>query len=173
MNARQLIASVLGDAIGELIPGRVLRRRHQNQRGLKMRKLVLGIAVLLGAGAGVNGAFMLASPADWYFAVPGVTTTGPFNQHFVRDIGLVFLFIGMVFLVGVARPRLRLFVWAAPTLWLGGHALFHFWEVVVGICRPSTIARDFPAVTLPAIFGAAVTLWAANDSSATNGEAAG
>jgi hypothetical protein len=47
MIARQLIASVLGDAIGELIPGRVLRRRHQNQRGLKMRKLVLGIAVLL------------------------------------------------------------------------------------------------------------------------------
>jgi hypothetical protein len=83
--------------------------------------------------------------------VPGVTTTGTFNQHFVRDIGLVFLFIGMVFLVGVARPRLRLFVWAAPTLWLGGHALFHFWEVAVGICGPSTIARDFPAVTLPAI----------------------
>jgi hypothetical protein len=68
-----------------------------------MRKLVLGIAVLLGAGAGVNGVFMLTSPANWYFAVPGVTTTGPFNQHFVRDIGLVFRFIGMAFLVGASR----------------------------------------------------------------------
>jgi hypothetical protein len=136
-----------------------------------MRKLVLGTAVLLGAGAGVNGVFMLAFPADWYFVVPGVTTTGPFNQHFVRDIGLVFLFIGTAFLIGVARPRLRLFLWAAPTLWVWGHALFHFWEVAVGICGPSAIARDFPAITVPAILGTAVTFWAAKDSSASNGEA--
>jgi len=128
-----------------------------------MRKLVLGFAVLLGAGADVNGIYMLASPADWYLAVPGVATTGPFNQHFIRDIGLVFLFIGTAFLLGVARPRLRLFLWAAPTLWLSGHALFHFWEITVGICGPSAIARDFPTVTLPAIFGAALTLWAAKD----------
>jgi hypothetical protein len=133
-----------------------------------MRKLVLGTAVLLGVGAGVNGIFMLALPADWYLLVPGVTTTGPFNQHFVRDIGLVFLFIGTAFLIGVARPRLRLFLWAAPTLWVWGHALFHFWEVAVGICGPSAIARDFPAITVPAILGTAVTVWAAKDSGAPN-----
>jgi hypothetical protein len=34
-------------------------------------------AVLLGVGASVNGVFMLALPADWYFVVPGVTTIGP------------------------------------------------------------------------------------------------
>jgi hypothetical protein len=137
-----------------------------------MRKLALGTAVLLGVGANVNGIFMLALPADWYLMVPGVTTTGPFNQHFVRDIGLVFFFIGTAFLIGVARPRLRLFLWAAPTLWVWGHALFHFWEVAVGICGPSAIARDFPAVTLPAILGTAVTFWAAKDSSTPRREAA-
>ncbi len=87
------------------------------------------------------------SPADWYFAVPGVTTTGPFNQHFIRDIGIIFLFVGAGFLVGTARPKYRVLSWAAPTLWLGCHALFHFWEVAVGICGPSALARDFPAVT--------------------------
>ncbi|UCI07187.1 hypothetical protein [Mesorhizobium sp. B1-1-8] len=71
----------------------------------------------------MNGIFMLALPADWYLSVPGVTTTGPFNQHFVRDIGLVFLFVGAAFLIGVARPRLRLFLWAAPTFWVWGHVL--------------------------------------------------
>jgi hypothetical protein len=49
---------------------------------------------------------------------------------------------------------------------LSGHALFHFWEVAVGICEPSVIARDFPAVTLPAIIGLILTLWAARDAAA-------
>jgi hypothetical protein len=55
---------------------------------------------------------------------------------------------------------LRVPFWAAGTIWLSGHALFHFWEVAVGICGASALARDFPAVTLPAIIGAGLTLWA-------------
>ena len=125
-----------------------------------LKKLCLGLAIVLGVAAEVNGLYMLYSPEAWYFAVPGVTTTGPFNQHFIRDIGLIFLFLGTAFLVGAARPQYRIVLWAAPTLWLWGHALFHFWEVAVGICGPSAIARDFPAVTLPAILGTILTLWA-------------
>jgi hypothetical protein len=106
---------------------------------------------------------MLVSPEHWYFSVPGVTATGPFNQHFIRDIGLIFLFVGTAFLLGAARPQNRVILWAAPTLWLGAHALFHFWEVAVGICAPSVIARDFPAVTLPAVIGTLLTLWAVRD----------
>lgn len=106
---------------------------------------------------------MLWSPEAWYLAVPGVTTTGPFNQHFVRDIGLIFLFVGTAFLVGAFLPRHRVILWATPTLWLSGHALFHFWEVAVGICGPSALARDFPAVSLPALIGAALTYWAIHE----------
>ncbi len=95
--------------------------------------------------------------------MPGVTTPGPFNQHFIRDIGISFLFLGAAFLIGAARPGYRVVLWGKATLWLGCHALFHFWEVAVGICGPSALARDFPAVTLPAILGAALTLWAARD----------
>ena len=128
-----------------------------------LKKLCLSVAVVVGVAAEANGLFMLALPADWYFSVPGVTTTGPFNQHFIRDIGLIFLFVGTAFLFGAARPQYRVILWAAPTLWLWGHALFHFWEVAVGICAPSAIARDFPAVTLPAIIGTVLTLWAVRD----------
>jgi hypothetical protein len=46
----------------------------------------LTLAVLLGIAAIANGAFMLIAPESWYLAVPGVTTTGSFNQHFVRDM---------------------------------------------------------------------------------------
>jgi len=121
-------------------------------------------ALVLGVAAIANGTFMLIDPERWYLDVPGVTTTGPFNQHFVRDIGLIFLFLGGAFLLGAARPDLRIAFWAAPSIWLSGHALFHFWEVAVGICGPSALARDFPAVTLPAIIGLAITAWAMTDA---------
>ncbi|WP_066586759.1 hypothetical protein [Sphingomonas pruni] len=124
------------------------------------RQLCLGGAITLGIGALANGTFMLVSPLDWYFAVPGVTTTGPFNQHFLRDIGLVFLFVGAAFLIGTARPGWRVPLWSAASLWLCGHALFHFWEVAVGICGPSALVRDFAAVTLPALISALLALWA-------------
>jgi hypothetical protein len=128
--------------------------------GIAMLKSAnLGIAALLGVALIANGAFMLVAPADWYVAVPGVTATGPFNQHFLRDIGLIFLLLGGAFLVGAAQPHLRVALWAAPSIWLTGHALFHLWEVAVGICSPSVIPRDFPAVTLPAIIGIALTVW--------------
>jgi uncharacterized protein YjeT (DUF2065 family) len=108
----------------------------------------------------LNGIFMLVAPQVWYDFVPGVTDTGFYNQHFIRDIGIIQLFLGVAFGVGLFRPERRIGLWAAATLWLCAHAVFHFWEVAVGICSPSVIPRDFPAVTLPAIFGAALTLWA-------------
>jgi hypothetical protein len=126
-----------------------------------LKSICLGLAVVLGTAAIANGVYMLVSPESWYFAVPGVTTTGPFNQHFIRDIGLIFLFLGGAFLIGAARPELRVAFWGAASIWLTGHALFHFWEVAVGICSASAIPRDFPAVTLPAIISLAITVWAA------------
>ena len=125
-----------------------------------LKSASLGIAILLGAAMIANGVFMLVSPESWYLAVPGVTSTGPFNQHFVRDIGLIFLLLGGAFLVGAALPNSRVLLWGAASIWLTGHALFHLWEVAVGICSPSVLPRDFPAVTLPAIIGIALTFWA-------------
>jgi hypothetical protein len=131
-----------------------------------LQHVCVGAAILMGLAAVANGVFMLVSPEHWYVSVPGVTDTGPFNQHFIRDIGLIFLFVGAAFLLGAAMPHYRVVLWAAPTLWLAAHALFHFWEVAVGICAPSVLVRDFPAVTLPAIIGAVLTLWAVRDARA-------
>jgi hypothetical protein len=125
-----------------------------------LKRLCLGLAALLGAALLANGVFMLAAPETWYGVVPGVTSTGPFNQHFIRDIGLIFLLVGAAYVAGTAWPDMRVLLWAAPTIWLLGHALFHLWEVAVGICAPSAIARDFPLVTLPGLLGLALTLWA-------------
>jgi hypothetical protein len=107
-----------------------------------------------------NGLFMLIAPMTWYNLVPGVPETGFFNQHFIRDIGIIQLFLGVAYGLGMIRPERRLELWAGSTLWLIAHAVFHFWEVAVGICAPSAIPRDFPAVTLPALLGVALTAWA-------------
>ena len=131
-----------------------------------LKALCLSLALVLGVAALANGVSMLAAPESWYFAVPGVTTTGPFNQHFVRDIGLIFLFLGGAFLLGAMRANLRVAFWGAASVWLSGHALFHFWEVAAGICSASAIPRDFPAVTLPALIGLAITAWAIGQSRA-------
>ena len=134
-----------------------------------LKSFCLGLAVVLGVAAIANGIFMLVAPESWYFAVPGVTTTGPFNQHFVRDIGLIFLLLGGAFLLGAAQPHVRVISWGAASIWLSGHALFHFWEVAVGICSASAIPRDFPAVTLPAILGLCLTFWAISQRRASDG----
>lgn len=121
---------------------------------------VLVMVAFNGLFLSANGLFMLVAPLTWYELVPGVTDTGFFNQHFVRDIGIIQLFLGVAFIVGLLRPERRIGLWAAATLWLSAHALFHFWEVAVGLCAPSALPRDFPAVTLPALIGIALTFWA-------------
>ena len=82
----------------------------------------------------------------------------------MRDIGLIFLLVAIAMLAGVARPVGRVPLWSGAALWLTGHALFHFWEVAVGICGTGALAQDFPAVTLPAIVTTVLALWAWRDA---------
>ena len=116
--------------------------------------------------AGWLSIHMLYDPEGWYYFVPGVTDTGFFNQHFIRDIGIIQGFIAAAFTIGIFRLERRLELWAAATLWHIAHAAFHLWEVAVGICSASVLVRDFPAVSLPALFGLASTIWACSQSQA-------
>jgi hypothetical protein len=106
-----------------------------------------------------NGLAMLFMPRAWYHAVPGVSHTGPFNPHFVQDIGLIQMFMGGLMGFGLIHVTGRFLLWASATVWLTAHAILHFWEVAAGICPPSALARDFAAVTLPALIGIALTWW--------------
>jgi hypothetical protein len=107
-----------------------------------------------------NGIFMLIDPLAWFEAVPGVANIGFFNQHFIRHIGIARLFLGLAFGIGMVQPQRRVGLWTAATLWLGAHAALHFWEVAVGMRSPAVVLRDFPTVSLPAIFGTILTFWA-------------
>lgn len=115
-----------------------------------MRTLVRWILPVL---LGLNGAVMLAVPLDWYGAVPGVTGTGPFNPHFVRDIGAAYLAAAVG--VGWWAAGKGIGGAVAAAVFLGLHAVVHLAEALAGGHAGHDIARDFAGVTLPAL----ITLW--------------
>jgi hypothetical protein len=99
-----------------------------------------------------NGAWMLADPAGWFVNLPAaVPDTGPFNSHFVRDVGSVFVMMGVLLLAGALRPRLRLPTLAATALFYVLHALVHVADTIAGRLPAAHWAIDFPGVYLPAI----------------------
>jgi hypothetical protein len=121
---------------------------------------VLSVAGLLSISMFANGVFMLINPALWYTVVPGVARTGAFNQHFIRDIAILYMIIGAALLAGAVRREHSVMLWGAAGLWLSGHAVFHVWEVMAGLCGFETLIGDFPAVTLPALIALGLTAWA-------------
>jgi hypothetical protein len=63
------------------------------------------IAAILAIPTLINGLAMLVAGPFWYAHVPGVTETGPFNPHFVQDIGVAFLAAGLALAARAWRPR--------------------------------------------------------------------
>lgn len=120
-----------------------------------MNKIVIAAAMLLGLSSIVNGTLMVLTPESWYWLVPGVPDRGPFNQHFVRDIGFLYLLMGAAFIYGALVVKYREALWSISAAWLSVHAVFHVWEVAVGICGPQSLIEDFAGVTLPAL----IALW--------------
>lgn len=132
-------------------------KRHHPWRHPVFNKMTTGVALLLGLAMLGNGVFMTIAPEPWYWTVPGVPDRGPFNQHFIRDIGFIYVLIGAAFIYGSVYTEHRLQLWLLPTAWLTIHAVFHIWEVFVGICGPESLIEDFGGVTLPALLALGLT----------------
>lgn len=84
-----------------------------------MRILLMVIAV----NYAINGLYMLVSPHGWYDAVPGVSMLGPYNTHFIRDVGLVYLVTAGAFSWGMRPGRGPALMVAAA--WPALHAIYH------------------------------------------------
>jgi hypothetical protein len=118
-----------------------------------MRDLV---AWVLGFGLAVNGLAMLIFPADWYVTVPGVIDAGPFNAHFIRDIGVAYLVSGAALVWLALNPAARPAAQAGAAF-LALHALVHLWDTVAGREHVHQLLIDLPTVFLPP----ALALWIA------------
>jgi uncharacterized protein DUF4345 len=118
-----------------------------------MRNVLLWIVGLLQLAI---AAIMLLAPQSFYDLVPGVNETGPFNPHFVRDVGAAFLVAGGGLLWYARDVRARPAALAGAGF-LALHALIHLWDGLAGRERPVHLVHD-----LPLLFSvAALALWLA------------
>jgi hypothetical protein len=109
------------------------------------------VSALLALVMGANGLAMLFAGLWWYGVVPGVTATGPFNPHFVRDIGAEYLVVGASLAAFAWRPRAAWPAVCAAAGFLTLHAAIHVFDAVCGTKPLSDVARDFAGVYLPAL----------------------
>ena len=98
-----------------------------------------------------NGLWMLGAPhARGIRPAMRVPDTGPFNAHFVRDIGVTFAVLGVGF--GWCATNLdRCYpVYLGLTAWFVGHAAVHIADILAGRLPHVHWGIDAPAIFLPA-----------------------
>lgn len=116
---------------------------------------VLGAFALLTAA---NAVWMLVAPEHWYHEVPAdVPAAGPFNAHFVRDIGCAFFVVAVAFGWGALQPVHRVALTALATLFLVAHALLHVFDSVRGYLPAGHWHHDVAGVYVPAVLSVAIT----------------
>jgi hypothetical protein len=113
------------------------------------RRIATVILYAIGAGAVVNGVWMLLDASRWFAAI--ASRTGELNVHLVRDVGAAYLTAGVALLWAARRPALRGPLAAIAGLFLGLHAATHLFEAASGVIPPSHVLEDFPGVHLPAL----------------------
>lgn len=118
------------------------------------------LAALLGLFHTANGLYMLVAPQAWFAAAPGAAQTGPFNPHFVQDVGFAFLAGGLAFLAFAWRPGFKLAAFGASGF-LVFHALLHLSGIAQG--HTHNLSTDLAAIALPAFAGLAITWPRAGD----------
>ena len=118
------------------------------------RTLEIGLSGLLAALLGANALAMLFGGPWWYGAVPGVTATGPYNAHFIKDIGAIYLVCAASLAAFAWRPGQAVAALEAATGFLILHAAIHVADALASPTCGADLARDFPGVFLPALISA-------------------
>lgn len=111
------------------------------------------IRLLIWAFAGfflLTGLWIAVLPHDFYLNAPGALETGPYNMHFVRDVGFAFITSSVGIGYGVYAHQKPVLVFGS--VWLLIHGLFHLtlW-VVHGMPLNGAALVDAVLVSMPAI----------------------
>ncbi len=110
------------------------------------------VFAVLGVGTLANAVWMLAGPMHWYTGLPAaVPDTGPFNPHFVRDIGCAFLTVSVALLWAAFSRGVREPLVAIAALFLVAHGLLHAYDTLRGALGHNHWWLDLPGVYFPAL----------------------
>lgn len=105
------------------------------------------LAVVLG----LNGLAMLLAPELWYQSVPSVPPTGPFNPHFVRDVGCAYLVCGWALAWFALDPIRGAAAALAVAVFQLAHAFLHVWDLLAGRESLEHFLLDVVLVIVPAL----------------------
>ncbi len=97
---------------------------------------------------------MLSGARHWFETTPGVADTGPFNPHFVADVGAAYLVAGLALIARAWRPQF----WpaaAAGAAFFCAHAAIHVITLLDGHSHHAGF--EWALVVLPAV----LSLWSA------------
>ena len=120
-----------------------------------MKRSLAGLlAVLLGA----NGVVMMFDGLSWYGVVPGVVTTGPYNPHFVKDIGAIYLVCAGALAWRAWKPEAGQGAIAAAAAFMVLHAGIHVADAAVCGNAAGALIRDLPGIFIPALLVAWLAL---------------
>ncbi len=123
-----------------------------SSESLETRDPWMWIVVFLGVTTFANALWMLAGPMHWYTELPAaVPDTGPFNSHFVRDIGCAFLTTGVALVWAFFSPRFRLPLITISAVFLAAHAILHAYDTLRGALGHDHWMLDLPGVYLPGL----------------------
>ena len=97
----------------------------------------------------LTGLYLLIAPMHFYTNTPGVAIMGPFNLHFIRDVGLVCLASAGGMFWGVKHGIKSTAVVGAS--WPFLHALFHIqiWAGMRGYALDFITLADLVGVVIP------------------------
>lgn len=125
-------------------------------------------AALLAALMAANALAMLLAPAWWYPRAPGVTTTGPYNHHFIQDIGAAYLVTALGLGWFAARPREGWAALVVAAAFLMLHSLIHLVDAVQSPVCGRDLMRDAPDVFLPALIALGLAVLSIPTKGASN-----
>ena len=98
----------------------------------------------------LTGLYIAILPNDFYLNAPGAQGTGPYNMHFIRDVGFAFFSSSVAIGYGIYYGNKPVMMFGA--LWLLMHGLFHLtlW-MIHGMQFDSAAIIDMVVVSIPAV----------------------
>ena len=112
----------------------------------------------------LSGAMIFLFPEAFYQVVPGPSIYGGYNEHLVRDLGLVYFSSGLMGML--ARLGMNLAIYLCAGLWSILHGLYHIFEWFLrGSPLDLIFVFDLLFVVLPPILVVAYLFNSARDSS--------
>lgn len=98
----------------------------------------------------LTGLYLIIAPMNFYLTAPGVIDTGPYNMHFVRDVGFAFTLSALALAYGIRKNLKPLVLFGAS--WLVVHGLFHLVLFIGHHDHLAPVALiDVAIVVLPAL----------------------